>query len=218
MDSTTVRTGNVTTPGAPVKTRQRKQRCVTATGTLGGVPSTSPPATGLRARLRGLVREVGKFGIVGAISFTIDTVIFNLLLGTGAETLVAKLVSTVVATTVAFAGNRFWTWRHRAHSNMARQYTLFFVFNAIGLGIGLGCLAISHYGLGAIWPALQSRLADNISAQIVGTAFGTLFRFWSYRRFVFPATDARPIDDPDPRNATRATNVTSPSSPLRDSA
>jgi putative flippase GtrA len=189
---------------------------VTATGTLGSVPDNPPP--GLRAKLRGLVRELGKFGTVGAISFAIDTVIFNLLLGSGAETLVAKLVSTVVATTVAFLGNRFWTWRHRTHANMARQYTMFFVLNAIGLGIGLGCLAISHYGLGSIWPAFQSRLADNLSAQIVGTAAGTLFRFWSYRRFVFPDTADRLSDDQDPRDDTRATNVTSPSSPLSDSA
>jgi len=195
-------------PGRPVKSRERKLRSVTAAGTLGSVPDTPP--SGLRARLRGLVREVGKFGTVGAISFAIDTVIFNLMLDAGAETLVAKLVSTVVATTGAFLGNRFWTWGHRSHSNMARQYTMFFVFNAIGLGIALVCLAISHYGLGAIWPAFQSKLADNIAAQIVGTAAGTLFRFWSYRRFVFPE---QAISDD-----TAATGVTSPSSTLRDSA
>jgi putative flippase GtrA len=181
---------------------------VTGAGTLGSVPDT-PPA-GLRAMLRGLVREVGKFGTVGAISFAIDTVIFNVMLGAGAETLVAKLVSTVVATTIAFLGNRFWTWRHRSHAKMARQYTLFFALNAVGLGIGLGCLAISHYGLGAVWPTFQSRLADNISAQIVGTAAGTLFRFWSYRRFVFPATADRSIDDADLRDETEATTVASP--------
>ncbi|MEV6845433.1 GtrA family protein [Actinoplanes sp. NPDC051411] len=189
---------------------------MTAAGTLGSVPDTPP--TGLRAKLRGLVRELGKFGTVGAISFTIDTVIFNLMLGAGAETLVAKLISTVVATTVAFLGNRFWTWRHRAHTHMARQYTMFFVLNAIGLGIGLGCLAISHYGLGAIWPAFQSRLADNLSAQIVGTAAGTLFRFWSYRRFVFPDTAGPADDGHDLRDDTRAATVTPPSSPLSDSA
>jgi len=174
---------------------------VTGAGTLGSVPDTPP--SGLRAKLRGLGREVSKFGIVGAISFAIDTAIFNLMLDAGAETLVAKLVSTVIATTCAFLGNRFWTWRHRTHANMARQYTLFFVLNAIGLGIALLVLAISHYGLGAIWPAFQSKIADNISAQIVGTAVGTLFRFWSYRRFVFPAD---------------VSGVTSPSSPLSDSA
>jgi putative flippase GtrA len=187
---------------------------VTAAGTLGFVPDTPPtPPSGLRAKLRGLVRELGKFGTVGAISFVIDTIIFNVLLGAGAETLVAKLVSTVVATTIAFFGNRFWTWRHRTHANLARQYTLFFVLNAVGLGIGLGCLAISHYGLGAIWPSFQSRLADNLSAQIVGTAAGTLFRFWSYRRFVFPDT-AEPVSDgQDQYDETPATTVTSPSPP-----
>ena len=49
--STTVRTGSVTMPGGPVKTRQRKQRGVTAPGTLGCVPPT--PASGLRAQAPG---------------------------------------------------------------------------------------------------------------------------------------------------------------------
>jgi len=192
---------------------------VTTAGTVEAVPPTPPTQpTGLRAKLRALVREVGKFGTVGAVSFAIDLAIFNVLLQTGIETLLAKTVSTVLATTVAFAGNRFWTWRHRAHAHMARQYTMFFVLNAIGLGIGLACLAISHYGLGQVWPALRSPLADNVSGQLVGTAFGTLFRFWSYRRFVFRAAADPAAEAAGLRHEHRATNVTSPSSPLRDSA
>jgi putative flippase GtrA len=198
-------------PGEPVKTRQRKQRGVTSPGTLGCVPPT--PASGLRVKLRALVRELGKFGTVGLLSFTLDTVIFNVMLGLGAGAIGAKLISTVISTTFAFCGNRFWTWRHRTHTHMARQYTLFFAFNAIGLGIGLGCLGISHYWLGSIWPVLQSRLADNISAQIVGTAFGTLFRFWSYRRFVFPDTSEELADTGGLQTEPPATTVTSPSSP-----
>ncbi|MFD0519945.1 GtrA family protein [Paractinoplanes durhamensis] len=167
------------------------------------MPETSTPQPrSLRSRLRALVHELSKFGTVGAISFAIDLAIFNVLLQTGVETLFAKTISTVIATTVAFTGNRFWTWRHRVHDNMARQYTMFFVLNAIGLGIGLSCLAISHYGLGQIWPALQTPLADNISGQLVGTAVGTLFRFWSYRRFVF--RDTTPPIRP-PRGSTPAT-------------
>lgn len=131
------------------------------------------------------MRELSKFGTVGGIAFAIDFAIFNVLLQADFESLLAKTISTVLATTVAFTGNRFWTWRHRLHANMARQYTLFFLLNGVGLGIGLTCLAISHYGLGAIWPEFQTPLADNISGQFVGTAVGTLFRFWSYRRFVF---------------------------------
>jgi putative flippase GtrA len=180
------------------------------------MPDTATPQHhGLRATLRALVRELGKFGTVGAISFSIDLAIFNLLLQAGVETLVAKTISTVLATSVAFVGNRFWTWRDRVHTHMARQYTMFFVLNAIGLGIGLACLAISHYGLAQIWPTLQSKLADNISGLLIGTAFGTLFRFWSYRRFVFPATSPAHTGA---RHETRTASVTSPSSPLRDSA
>ena len=168
---------------------------MTAAGTLGSVSATpSPQPRGLRAALGGLIREFSKFGVVGSTAFAVDLLIFNVLLLAGTETLLAKTGSTVVATTLAFLGNRFWTWRHRDHHHMGRQYTTFFLLNAVGLGIGLACLAISHYGLGQIWPALQSPLADNISGLLIGTALGTLFRFWSYRRFVFPAP--RPADEP----------------------
>ena len=168
---------------------------MTGAGTLGSVPVTPPPQLGLRAKLGGLARELSKFGTVGGAAFVTDLIIFNVLLHAGTETLLAKTISTVVATTLAFLGNRFWTWRHRAHHHMARQYTTFFLLNGVGLSIGLACLAISHYGLGQIWPVLQSPLADNVSGQLIGTALGTLFRFWSYRRFVFPRATV-PVGEP----------------------
>ena len=111
---------------------------MTTPGTLGSVSTTPPaPRSGLRSRLEALIRELGKFGVVGGISFTIDLVIFNVLRGFDWEPLAAKTVGTVIATTFEFAGNRYWTWRDRAHGKMARQYTMFFLLNAVGLGIGL---------------------------------------------------------------------------------
>nr|MDT0661602.1 GtrA family protein [Micromonospora sp. DSM 115978] len=163
----------------------------------------SPPADtrpGLFRRLLDrfghLVRELGKFGTVGGIAFVVDIVLFNVFIEAfGMERLTAKTLSTAIAATIAFLGNRFWTWRHRERSGLAREYLLYFLFNAVGLGIGLACLAISHYGLGSIWPGVfKTLLADNISANLVGTAMGTMFRFWSYRRFVFvgPAAQDAP--------------------------
>ncbi|AGL20982.1 GtrA family protein [Actinoplanes sp. N902-109] len=189
---------------------------MTKAGTLGFVPAAALlPA--LRARFGALVRELSKFGTVGSIAFAIDLVIFNVLLQLGAESLLAKTGSTVIATTVAFIGNRYWTWRHRAHAGMARQYSLFFLLNGVGLGIGLACLAISHYGLGTIWPEFQTPLADNISGQLVGTAVGTLFRFWSYRRFVFgETTAAQPTPEPAPVDP--APLVHDPTPPVTESA
>jgi putative flippase GtrA len=133
-------------------------------------------------RLGHLVRELLKFGMVGLVAFVVDVSLFNLLLHETDKPLTSKTLSTVVATTVAYAGNRLWTFRRRSRAGVGREYTLFFLLNGVGLAIALGCLATSHYLLG-----FTSRLADNIAANVVGLALGTTFRFWSYRRFVFPA-------------------------------
>ncbi|WP_338090514.1 GtrA family protein [Planosporangium thailandense] len=150
-------------------------------------PAAAAPGgiRGLVARFEGLVRELGKFGVVGAVTFVMDTVILKLALSAGMNPLLAKTLSTTIAATAAFIGNRFWTWRDRPRSGLHREYALYFIFNVVGLGIGLACLGASHYLLGRVWPVFASQVADLISANVVGMALGTLFRFWSYRRFVF---------------------------------
>jgi putative flippase GtrA len=139
----------------------------------------------LEARLRAAFHELAKFGTVGAASFVVDIGLFNLLLHTTGKPVTAKILSTIVAATMAFFLNRAWSFRHRQRSSVRREYTMFFVLNAIGLVIAVGCLAISHYVLG-----LDSKLADNISANGVGLVLGTTFRFWSYRRFVWAAPES----------------------------
>jgi len=132
-------------------------------------------------RLGHLVRELMKFGVVGSVALVVDIGVFNLVLHATDKPLTAKTVSTVLATTVAYVGNRNWTFRRRSKSTVRREYALFFLLNAVGLGIALSCLAISHYVLD-----FTSRLADNIAANVIGLGLGTAFRFWSYRRWVFP--------------------------------
>jgi putative flippase GtrA len=150
------------------------------------------PLPRLYARFRELVHELGKFGVVGSICFAIDLGINTLLLAEGVEDLTAKSIATAIAATLAFLGNRFWTWRHRESSGLAREYLLYFFFNLVGLGIALVCVAISKYGLGSVWPSIfDTHLASLVAGNLIGNAFGTVFRFWSYRRFVFlvPARD-----------------------------
>jgi putative flippase GtrA len=149
--------------------------------------STSRPGLlgTLEARVRGLFAELAKFGTVGALSFVVDVVVFNLVLLWLDKPLTAKIVSTVVAATNAFLLNRAWSFRHREHTSISREYGIFFVLNAVGLAISLLCLAVSHYVLG-----FDSPLADNVAANGVGLVLGTGFRFWSYRRFVWAAPAA----------------------------
>ncbi len=136
-------------------------------------------------RFSHLIHELGKFGVVGSCALVIDVAIYNLLRQQGVEQLTSATISMAIAATAAFIGNRFWTWRDRERSGLRREYSLYFIFNAIGLLIALLCLAISSYGLGSIWPVFDTTLAENISKQIVGGALGTTFRFWSYRNIVF---------------------------------
>ena len=139
----------------------------------------------LVAPFEGLLHELGKFGVVGAICYVIDVAIFNVMLAVLDEPLMPKVISTVIAGSLAFVGNRFWTWRHRERSGLHREYPLFFVVNIVGLGISLGCLWVTHSWLGSYWPALTTPLADNISGNLFGIGLASLFRFWAYRRFVF---------------------------------
>lgn len=141
---------------------------------------------GLVERFRTLIHELAKFGVVGSISLVLDLVVFNaLLIAYPDKPLTAKVVSTLVSATNAFALNRAWSFRHRERTSVRREYALFAVLNAVGLGISLTCLGISRYVLG-----FESRLADNLAANGVGLVLGTTFRFWSYRRFVWAAPEA----------------------------
>lgn len=141
------------------------------------------------------IHELGKFGVIGAIAFVVDTIIFNIGLTTfDGQWLPAAVISTIVSATVAFIGNRFWTWRGRSSSGLHREYVLYAVFNVIGLLISLACLLVSRDLLGAWQPAVfHTRLADNIAKQGFGLVLGTMFRFWAYRRFVFVPIPRDPI-------------------------
>jgi len=150
----------------------------------------------IRLRFGTLIAEAAKFGMVGLIALVVDVGLFNALRFAGGEGLLydkpltAKVISVVVATTVSYLLNRNWTFSHRARTGVAREYGLFFVINGIAMGIALVALWISHYALG-----LDNPVADNIAANVVGLALGTLFRFWAYRTYVFPEQEELAGDD-----------------------
>lgn len=165
------------------------------------VPSSSPATVeqpgqsaggllGLYRRFAHLIHELGKFGIVGAATYVIHVAVFNVCLGR-LPWFPSLVIATVIATSLAFLGNRFWTWRDRDRTALHREYVIYFFFNVVGLLITAAVLWISHEGLGSIWPAVfQNRLADNISGNLIGVGLASVFRFWSYRRFVFKALPA----------------------------
>jgi putative flippase GtrA len=137
----------------------------------------------LYERFRVLIHELAKFGVVGGIAFLVTEVGTNLLhFQAGMGPITSNVIATIVATCVSYAGNRYWTFRHRkGMDNLAGEYILFFVLNAIGLAIQLACIGFTYYVLG-----FTDKLSYNV-ALFIGIVLGTLFRFWSYRRWVWRA-------------------------------
>lgn len=138
--------------------------------------------------------ELARFGVVGAAGFLVDVGGFNLLRFAGGAgplysfPLTAKVISSVLGIVVAWLGNRYWTYAAQRRTKAHHEFLHFLAVCTVGVGISLGCLWVSHYGLG-----LRSALADNIAANVVGLALATAFRFWAYRTHVFNEVEPRPV-------------------------
>jgi len=137
--------------------------------------------------------EVLMFLTVGGFGYVVDVVAFNVFRAMepfrSLDPAYARTLAVVLAILVNYIGNRAWTWRDVAAEDRKRELALFFLFSLIGFGFSLVTLVISHDVLG-----YTSRLADNISANVIGLALGAVFRFWTYKRFVFrraPASEPR---------------------------
>lgn len=169
-------------------------------------------AVDLYRRFNRLFHELAKFGSVGAVAFVITTGTANLLHGgLGVGPLTSNGIATVIATTFAYFANRYWTFRHRDRSGLGREYALFFVLNGIGLVITEVFIGFTHYVLDQ-----RSLIAFNV-AQIIGTGVATLFRYWSYKRWVFLPATMPPVDPhtglPEDRSANTSPSTDPNTSP-----
>ena len=167
-----------------------------ATVTSAAVPLPVDAPSGLARRLlRGQslttwLRELMMFCAVGGTAYVVDVGLFNLLrFGPGEllgeKPLTAKVVSVTVSVLVAWMGNRYWTFSGTKQPTRGRELAMFSLVNLGGMGIAVGCLAVSHYLLGYTSP-----LADNIAANGVGLVLGTAFRYLCYRYVVFTGASA----------------------------
>jgi putative flippase GtrA len=147
----------------------------------------------LYERFAALVHELTKFGTIGAVAFVIDTGLYNLfLLVIDWGPMTSKVLATVVSASFAYVGNRFWTFRHREQSGLRREYFLFFLLNGIALLFGVLVIGFTTYTL-----KMDDPVSANI-ANIIGVGLGTLFRFWSYKKWVFlEATTPIPAELPE---------------------
>jgi putative flippase GtrA len=141
-----------------------------------------PRLVSLRKRCVDLIPELAKFGVVGLIGSVIDLGGAAYLHGAeGIGPMVSKAISLIAATVVTYLGSRFWTFRHRVNQALLREGMLFVGLNVVGLVIAEAVIAFVSYGLD-----MKHVLAYN-AASLVGTGLGTIFRYFSYKKWVFLA-------------------------------
>jgi len=133
-----------------------------------------------------LIHEIAKFGIVGAVAFLLTFALSNgFHFGLNLGPLTSFGLATAIAAVASYFANRHWTWRAKDQTGMRRELPLFLFLSVIGLAVSELPVGFSEYIL-----HLHSALAYNISSTLIGTALGTVWRFWSFRRWVF--LDAEP--------------------------
>ena len=145
----------------------------------------------VRRQLPVKYRELAKFLVVGGTTYVVDVGLFSLLSHTvlANKVVTAKAISVLVATILSYVLNREWSFSRRGGREKHHEAMLFFVVNGIALGLNLVPLALSQYVFGfntSNYAQLTVTVANFISANVVGTILGMAFRFWAYRKWVFP--------------------------------
>ncbi|SDF91240.1 Putative flippase GtrA (transmembrane translocase of bactoprenol-linked glucose) [Lentzea fradiae] len=141
-------------------------------------------------------RELVKFALVGGTCFIIDTALFFgikiLVLPNNPVT--AKIIATLVATIVSYILNREWSFRTRGGRERHHEALLFFLVNGIGIVLNSAPLYLARYAFHLQEPhvsRLTEEVSDFVSAQIIGTLVGMAFRWYGYKKWVFPEENAR---------------------------
>ena len=140
--------------------------------------------------------ELIKFAIVGATTFVIDSAIFYTLKLTILEPkpVTAKVIAGIVAVIASYIMNREWSFRDRGGRERHHEALLFFAFSGVGVLLSMAPLWVSSYVLDLRVPMVSltaENIADFVSAYLVGNLLQMAFRFWAFRRWVFPDESAR---------------------------
>ena len=139
------------------------------------------------AQSRQLIHEFAKFAVIGVTGVFITNAVYDLMcLHLGLRPVTATTIATVVAAVFTYLGNRYWSFRTRLRTGVMREIVVFASLNGAGLLIQDAAVAFNYYVLGLRHDKLAGFIALN-----TGIVLATLFRFWSYRRFVWIAPPGR---------------------------
>lgn len=135
--------------------------------------------------------EFIKFAIVGATTFVIDSGVFYTLKLTIMDTAPgrAKVIAGVIAVLASYSLNRRWSFKHRGGRARSTEAFWFFLISGIGVILSTAPLYVSRYVFDLQVPNVSltvENITDFVSAYIIGNLLQMVFRYFTFKWFVFP--------------------------------
>ncbi|CDD40422.1 gtrA family protein [Collinsella sp. CAG:398] len=86
--------------------------------------------------MRKLIEQIMKFGVVGVIAFVIDFGVMVFLTEVfGIDPVISATVSFIISVVFNYAASMRYVFSHREGMSRTREFVIFVVLSAIGLGI-----------------------------------------------------------------------------------
>jgi putative flippase GtrA len=147
-------------------------------------------------RLRNLSGEVARFSAVNVGATVVAVFLFNAIVHgirgwfdgpLNDHPSTAYVLANSVGMFVSSYGSRHYAFRHRHAAGPGAGLARYVAINLASFVIPVTCLWFTRHVLH--WDSIY---ADNMSGNVVGALLGNGFRFWAFRRFVFPSLPTAP--------------------------
>lgn len=122
-----------------------------------------------------LIRQMGKFGVVGVIAFLVDYLLMIALKElAGVDAVLAAGISFTVSLVVNYLLSMSFVFERRGDITRRREFILFVVLSTVGLLINEACM----------WAGTELAAADYRLVKIGATAVVMVWNFWSRKRWL----------------------------------
>ena len=129
-------------------------------------------------RLRKLIEQFLKFGVVGTIAFCIDYGVLMLLSQAfDVDPVLSAAVSFCVSVVFNYMASMRYVFTHRADMSRSREFAVFIVLSAVGLVINEACMAAGVAVLGT------SALMVTVT-KLFATALVRVWNFFSRKKWL----------------------------------
>lgn len=128
--------------------------------------------------MQGLIKQFLKFGVVGGVAFLIDYGVLMLLnVGFGVDSVIAAAISFCISVVFNYVASMRFVFEHRDDLSRKKEFVIFIILSAIGLGLNEICMGAGKVILGET-PFMVT------VAKLIATAIVSVWNFFSRKKWL----------------------------------